>query len=154
MFWLRDSLFHQTSQSPRNNKHCILATIYKDEMFHRNNLDTIQYPISPNDVHLYEDEINITLLSFFDDKGRARHPLVISRNNYERVANLLYLKNYYAPIANISRLFSDLTISKRKQQICLHCLGHFRTEESYARDKQLCTREEFMSVLYVLPVPG
>ena len=27
---------------------------------------------------------------FFDDEGRVRHPLVISRKNYERVANRLY----------------------------------------------------------------
>ena len=50
----------------------------------------------------------ISLFSFFDDKGRARHPLVISRKNNKREANLLYWKNHYASIANISRHFSDL----------------------------------------------
>ena len=52
--------------------------------------------------------MNINVFSFFDDKGRARYPLVISRKNYEKVANLLYWKNHYAPITSISRLFSDI----------------------------------------------
>ena len=34
--------------------------------------------------------MNINVFSFLDDEGRARHPLVISLNNYKRVANLLY----------------------------------------------------------------
>ena len=42
---------------PERNKHCVRMTIYKEEMFHRNNLDTIPYLISPNDVHLYEDQL-------------------------------------------------------------------------------------------------
>ena len=97
--------------------------------------------------------MNINIF-FFDDEGRARHPLVISRKNYEHVANLLYWKGHYAPITNIIRLFSDITKHDHEHQICLHCLGHFRTEESYARHKQLCTRDDFISVLHVLPTPG
>ena len=53
--------------------------------------------------------MNINVFSFFNDESRARYPLVISRTNYERVANLLYWKEHYAPITNISRLFSDIT---------------------------------------------
>ena len=61
-------------------------------MFQRHNLDTLPYPILPNDVHLYEDllQMNINVFSFFDDEGRARHPLIISRKTQERVAILLY----------------------------------------------------------------
>ena len=60
-------------------------------MFIRNHLDTIPYPIAPNDVYLFVDQlqININVFSFFDDEGRARHPLIISRKNYQREANLL-----------------------------------------------------------------
>ena len=74
-------------------------------------LDTLAYPISPNNVHLYDDQlqIHINVFSFFDDEGRARHPLVNSRKTYERVANLLYWTHHYAPIISIFRLFSDIT---------------------------------------------
>ena len=95
-------------------KNCRQANLYNDEMLYRHNLDTFLYPILPNDVHLYEDQlqININVFSFFDDEGCVRHPLLISRKNYERVINLLYCNNHYAPIANISQLFSDLTKGK------------------------------------------
>ena len=60
-------------------------------MFQRHQLDTLPYPISQNDVHLYEDQLqmNINVFSLFDDEGRARNTLVISRKNYDFVANLL-----------------------------------------------------------------
>ena len=61
-------------------------------MFVRNKLADLPYPISPRDVHLYEDrlETSINLYTFFDDEGRAFHPLFISRTNYKRMADLLY----------------------------------------------------------------
>ena len=125
-------------------------------MFQRHQLDTLPYPILPNDVHFYDDQLkmNINVFFYFDDKGRARHPLVISRKNYDCVANLLYWMAHYAPIKSISRLFKDITKHKEQQNICLRCLGHFMTKESFARHKELCTRDDFMSVLHVLPTPG
>ena len=105
---------------------------------------------------MYEDQLqmNINVFSFFDDEGRARHPLVISRINYDRVANLLYWKDHFAPITSIPRLLSDITKHGHEHQICIRCIGHFHTEESYERHKELCTRNDFMSVLHVLPSPG
>ena len=43
-------------------------------MFERNNLPDLPDPIPPNDVHLYEDQlqININVFSFFDEEGKAR----------------------------------------------------------------------------------
>ena len=125
-------------------------------MVHRNYLDTIPYPISPNDVNLYKDQlqININVCLLFDDDGRARHPLVISRNNHDSVANLLYWKQHYAPIISIPRLFSDITKHTHQKHFCLRCLGHFSSEEVLELHKVLCTRDDFMSVLHVLPNPG
>ena len=125
-------------------------------MFHSNHLDTIPYQISPNNVHQYEDQLqmNINVFSFFDDEGRARHPLVTSRTNHERVANLLYWKQHYTLIISISRLFSDLSKHNPQKHFCLRCLGHFSSEEVLARHNELCTRDDFMTVLDVLTVPG
>ena len=94
-------------------------------MFLRYHLDTLPYPIAPNDVHLYEDllQININVFSFFDDEGRARPPMVISRKNYDRVANILYWKEHYPPISNFPRLFHNLTKYDYEPQICLRCLS-------------------------------
>ena len=122
--------FLEQANLPERNKHCVRPTTYKQEMFHRNHLDTIPYPISPINVHLYEDQLqmNINVFTFIDDEGRARHPLVISRKNYERVVNLLYWKKHYAPITSISRLFSDITKHGNQKHFCLRCLGHFSSE--------------------------
>ena len=80
--------------------------------------------------------------------------MVISRKNYERVANLLYWKEHYALITSIPRLFADITKHKPQKHCCLRCLGHFSSEDVLARHKELCTRDDFMSVLHMLPTPG
>ena len=77
--------------------------------------------------------------SCLDDEGRARHLMVISRNNYQREANLLYLKNKTAQITSISRLFSDITKLENHKDFCLRCLGHFSSQDVHSRHKELCT---------------
>ena len=113
-------------------QHCFRATLYNDNMFHRHRLDTISYHISPNDVHLDEDQVqmNINVFSFFNDEGSTRHFLIISRKNYERVANLLYWKEHYAPITNISRLFSDITKHNPKSNFVSAALATFHRRKS------------------------
>ena len=81
----------------------------------------------------------INVFSFFDDKGRARHPLVINRNNHERVANLLYWNELYAPITSIACLFSDITKHGHQNNFCPRGLGHFSSDDVLARHKELCT---------------
>ena len=75
-------------------------------MFRNNGLADLPYPICPNDVHLYEDQLqtNINLFSFFDDEAKAHHPLFSSRRKYPRTANLLYWDKHYAPITDVQRL--------------------------------------------------
>ena len=69
--------------------------------------------------------MNINVLTLYCIERTARHPLVINNINHERVANLLYWKNHYAPITSIYRLFSDITKHVINKQLCLPCLGHF-----------------------------
>ena len=100
------------------------ANLYSEEIFNRNGLVKFSYLIAPNDVHLYEDQLqmNIDVFLFVDDKGRACHPHIMCWNNHERVASLLYCKNHYAPFASISRLFSDITKHTNQKHFCLRCL--------------------------------
>ena len=98
--------------------------------------------------------MNINAFSFVDDDGVAHHFMVISRKNYKRAANLLYLKEHYAPITNIHSLFKDITKHKQQLQLYQRYFGHLSLEENFARHKKLCTLDDFMSVLHVLPVPG
>ena len=98
--------------------------------------------------------MNINVFYFFDDEGPARHSLVISRKNYQRVANLLYWKKHSAPITSILRLFSEITKHGNQKHFCFRCIKQFLSEEVFARHKELCTREDFMSVLLVLFMQG
>ena len=59
-------------------------------MCKQNNLTDLPYPIPANNVHLYENQlqININVFSFFDE-GKTRHPLLISKRLYSKNVNLL-----------------------------------------------------------------
>lgn len=58
----------------------------------RNGYLILSYPIASTDVHLYKNhfQINSNVFSLFNDDGRARYHLIISRKNNERVVNQLY----------------------------------------------------------------
>ena len=82
--------FLERAQLPAN--HNAWPTLYIDLMFERNKLGDLPYPIKLSDVSNYEDilQININVFSFFDDDSKARYPMLLSRKNYGRWANLLY----------------------------------------------------------------
>ena len=84
LFWFVDP--------PRNVKHNERPALYTEQIFQRNDLTDLTYPISPNDVDIDEDQLQIIInvFSFLEDKGKARHPLFISKKLYPRTANLLY----------------------------------------------------------------
>ena len=92
-------------------------------MFEQNNLANLPYIIAPNDVHLYDDQlqININVFSFFDYEGKARHPLFINWKLYPRTANLLYRDEHYAPIIDIPRLFQE--INKSMSIVIIYAFG-------------------------------
>ena len=129
---------------------------YTQQMFVDHNLHEIDYPISPNDVHRYEDQcqININLFTFFDFEGRNCYPLYISQKNYPRKADLLYWDEHYAPISNFNRLFRDITKSNHQHHLCIRCLKYFKNTEILACHKQQCTGGGFIFTLdMLLPAP-
>ena len=94
------------------------------------------------------------LYSFFDDESLSRHQLMISRKTQKRVVSILYRKQHYAPITKIPPLFADMPKRYFQKYIYIRCLGHFILENIIARHKQFSSRDDFISVLPVLPVPG
>ena len=145
LLWFLDPLRDRTKRWRPN--------LYTEAMFERNNLVDLPYPSPPNDIHLYEIQlqININVFSFFDDERKARHPLFISIKLYPRAVNLLYWDEHYAPITDIPRLFQEISKHKKRKNICIRCLGSFYTEESLFKHQRLCTSEYFMSVVHLLP---
>ena len=69
--------------------------------------------------------MNINMFSLLDYAGRDLQRLIISRKNYQGVANLFYWKRHYDSITSISRLFSNKT-------------KHDNIKEVLARHTELC----------------
>lgn len=65
-------------------------------------LDTVEYPVSPLQMNEMEQHLqtNIHLFSFFDDEGRARYLMYVSRSDFPRSVDLLYWHGHYAWIKN------------------------------------------------------
>ena len=126
------------------------------QYFQQHGLNAIDYPVSPLDVPQLEERLNLSInvFSYFDDIEKARHPMYISRRNAGVKINILYFKGHYAWIKNISRLFGDLTKHNGQTFFCLRCFGHFALEERLARHERLCTREDYISTLHILPDPN
>ena len=86
------------------------------QYFEQDRLNDIEYPVNLVDIPLFDYRFNlsINLYSNFDDIGKARHPMYISRHNSPIQIDLLYFNGHYAWIKDFSRLFNDLT--KRNHQ--------------------------------------
>ena len=125
------------------------------QYFEEEGLLDIEYPVNPVDIPQLEERLNISinLFSYFDDIGKARHPMYISRLNSPIHIDLLYFKQHFAWIKDFSRLFSDVTAHDGHKFFCKRCLGQFRLESAFERHQQLCTREDYISTLHVLPEP-
>lgn len=100
-------------------------SLYRKEMFEKNGLADLHYPIALQDASLYEKKLktNFNIFTFNDADGKERAIMFTSRRAYLREANLLYWNGYYAPIANIERLFSDYSKGKRHHHMCVRCKG-------------------------------
>ena len=85
--------------------------------FEQYHLDTIQYPVAPKDVPAIEDQIqiNVNLFSFFDDEGKGRFPLYVSKKQFARSVDLLYWDEHYAAIKDFPRFLSDITKMKARK---------------------------------------
>jgi hypothetical protein len=127
--------------------------LFTQEMFQRNHLDDLPYSIRPNDVAIFEDQIltNINVFSFFNDERKEKHPIFICKQKQPRTTNLIYWNEHYARIYNISRLFCKITKHHGQLNYCLRCHGHFKFFEILMSHKEFCTREDYMSVVHILP---
>ena len=125
------------------------------EFFDQYGLDDITYPVAPNQVPELEDRLhlNISIFSFFDDVGKARFPMYVSRKNFEKSVDLLYWNGHYALITSFERFLADITKSKVQKVFCRHCFGHFKGAEALQRHQLFCNRPNFSSTIYTLPPP-
>ncbi|KAF0146965.1 MAG: hypothetical protein FD188_3559 [Ignavibacteria bacterium] len=120
-------------------------------------LDTISYPVEPSEVPVLEEQLNlkINVFSFYDDLGKARYPLYVSKREYYRKEiDLLYWDGHYAWIKRFSAFIFDLSPKHSMKFFCKRCFGVFLTDTTYKRHLEICSRPDFDSVIYRFPPPG
>ena len=116
--------------------HTSRASHYRSHL-ERLGLTHLARPISPNSVEQLEDELKlkIHIISFFDEDGRARYPVYISKKPFKREVDLLYWNEHYALINNFSAFLADLSLSRRKLFFCRSCFGHHFSKEALNNHK-------------------
>ena len=67
-------------------------------------LNALEYPVDINQFEDVEERINIpfNVYTFYDDEGRARYPLYLSRENPDTAVDLLFWNGHYAWIKSFT----------------------------------------------------
>ena len=138
------------------NRHAYRPRRYSDADFAEHGLNAIEYPVSPIDIPRIEQQLNISInvIGFYDDDGKVRYPLYCNRPMSETEVDLLYWNGHFAWIKDFSRLISDITKHNGRYFWCKKCFGRFQAKDTLVRHRQLCTRENFISNVHILPKPG
>ena len=94
-----------------------------------------------SDVHkfieLNNTSVNIFELKFYQDKNNWKYnliPIEISRNESDRVVEILIYKNHYALIKKLNVFLGD----HHKDFICKRCLNSFTSENMLMKHKTKC----------------
>ena len=148
--------------------YALLAALYPQDInadrygqyaqyFQAERLNSIEYPVQPEQIPAIEETLNLKLnvFSFYDDQGKARYPLYISkRTQFHKEIDLLYWKEHYAWIKNFSRMIHDLSGKHSTKFFCKRCFGVFLCQSTFDRHQAICSRPDFENMIYTLPPPG
>ena len=112
-----------------------------DKYFATSKLVDLEYPVEIASIPEIEErlKISINVFSFYDDQGRARYPVHISDNNFEKVLDLLFWNDHYAYIVSFQRFMSDITKSHKIKHFCRRCLCHFSREALLTTHAAMCS---------------
>jgi len=129
---------------------------FYERLFQLNGLADLAYPIQPQDIPAIEEQLNlkINIFSFYDDEGKGRYPLYVSKREMFRMEiDLLYWQEHYAWIKRFSAFIYDLSPKHSEKLFCKRCFGVFLTQQSFQRHQEICSRSDFDSVIYRFPPP-
>ena len=128
---------------------------YKEEYFAEYKLDSLDYYIIPTPKNINDIskmlQINISVIGLYTEVGRGRYPMITTKNHFDRKVILLYWKEHFAWISNISRFLSDLSTVKHTLYWCTQCLHRSNNEFLLNKHELLCCREDMSSVLHLMP---
>ena len=119
-------------------------------------LDTLFYPIDPQQVPEIEDKlgIRINLFSFFDDKGEARYPLYVSKKDFVDEVDLLYWPGHYVLIRNFNGFMGNNQTGYHTRYFCKNCFGHHNKKITLEKHQLYCRSPLASNQVYILPEEG
>ena len=131
-----------THLHPCDNDHPNRVSSYK-QYFSELNINGFDFTngFKCYDVHEFEklnnSSINIFELGFYQDKNKWKHnliPIEISKNEPDKVIELLIYKNHYALIKNLNVSLGD----HPKNYICRRCLNSYTNKNDLINHKEEC----------------
>ena len=138
------------SLHPCDNDHPNRVSNYK-QYFHELNIEGFDFTngFKCSDVHKFEKlndlSINIFELNFYQDKNKWKHnliPIEISKNDSDRVIDLIIYKNHHALIKKLIVFLGD----HHKTFICRRCLNSYTSENMLKLHKPKCEINDITTI--------
>ena len=126
------------------------------EFLSQEGLNELNYPVLPGDIARIEEQLDlkINLFGFFDDEGKGRYPLYISKRQQARQEiDLLYWNEHYGWIKRFSAFIYDLSPGHKTKWFCKRCFGVFLSTSTFDRHQEVCRRPDYDPMLYRFPPP-
>jgi hypothetical protein len=119
-------------------------------------LSQIAYPVELGQLEQIERKITIpfNVYSFFDDEGRGRYPVYLSKLNQDTAIDLLFWSGHFAWIKNFSRFLGDTCSNEHARVYCKRCLGHFYTEQALSNHQLFCKSIDDCKQIFTMPEVG
>ena len=110
----------------------------------------IEFPVTLNQIGKIEklNEINFNIYTF-DRTKKYIIPLYVSKNNYEKMCDMLLvrevdddekIKSHYVLITDLSKLLHNQNKARKRLHYCRRCLQHFYTVDKLNDHMILCNK--------------
>ena len=154
-----------TIHCPNNScfVYAVLASIYKTDIHperylqykrfkHKLVTECLTFPVKMTDIPHFEERNNLSVNVFGFDK--VLYPLHVSTKDVQtpkKEVDILYYKEHFYPIRNLSRLLASLFNKKHhKRYICRRCLCMYKSEKNLEDHKRCCSTS---GQVFSLPPP-
>jgi hypothetical protein len=119
-------------------------------------LNDIEYPVEVDQFEDVEARIGIpfNVYTYYDDEGRARYPLYISREDPDTAIDLLFWDGHYAWIKSFTRFLGDQNPHGHECFYCKRCFGRFTVQTALDKHKKFCTAIDSCQQVYTMPKEG
>ena len=105
------------------------------------NYSGVEFPVSQKHYKKIETQNNIGV-NVFGYEGKRPFPIYLSRDEYDKVINLLQItkgdNRHYVLIKDFNKFMYNQTNHKERKHFCMYCLQCFSSEETLSKHKDNC----------------